>query len=528
MTIPTTDASFADLGANLNLTPGAEVPMLYASPLFQGASPTYSMNDMRGKVASQGYYSLIKFDGTNGSTSFPDYAKTFVCNFTGSATISTAQSRFNGASLYTDNTSTGFVLLNSPSNMPLASYSGDWTIEFFVFYINGGGVSRFISGFAGTVDSSIRFGGNALEAYYFEPPSSTFRYVAANLGSRPTNTWFHVAFVKQGTNLYLCYNGNRVGSTTCSSTAMAMNFFAVGNPGSEFFTGYLDEMRFSNFARYTEPTYPVPTQSYITTLQPYAIEYLVVGGGGSGGDAYGGGGAGGYVATTGNMTPGTAYTVTVGAGGASFNSNGAQSSFNASNAGGGRSDGGGGGSGRGGNPGLSGGGVGTTTSGGNLSIAGVDPGTTQAGGGGGGAGAGGSGGSTFGGYYARGGPGGAGLQWLNGVVYAGGGGGGALASYWCVPDGAYGGAGGSGGGGNGGSSFFGLDFGSNCRFESYSSSAGAANRGGGGGAGPSASSGGSGIVVIRYPGAQRGTGGTITSSGGFTYHTFNSSGTYTA
>jgi len=59
---------------------------------------------------------------------------------------------------------------------------------------------------------------------------------------------------------------------------------------------------------------------------------------------------------------------------------------------------------------------------------------------------------------------------------------------------------------------------------------GTANRGGGGGGGASASgaAGGSGIVIIRYAGAQRGTGGTVTSSGGFTYHTFTSSGTYTA
>jgi hypothetical protein len=46
--------------------------------------------------------------------------------------------------------------------------------------------------------------------------------------------------------------------------------------------------------------------------------------------------------------------------------------------------------------------------------------------------------------------------------------------------------------------------------------------------GPVAAAGGSGVVIIRYVGAQRGTGGTVTSSGGYTYHTFNSSGTYTA
>jgi hypothetical protein len=42
------------------------------------------------------------------------------------------------------------------------------------------------------------------------------------------------------------------------------------------------------------------------------------------------------------------------------------------------------------------------------------------------------------------------------------------------------------------------------------------------------SNGGSGVVIVRYLGAQRGTGGTVTSSGGYTYHTFTTSGTFTA
>jgi hypothetical protein len=64
--------------------------------------------------------------------------------------------------------------------------------------------------------------------------------------------------------------------------------------------------------------------------------------------------------------------------------------------------------------------------------------------------------------------------------------------------------------------------------------AGTANTGGGGGGfhNPTGSelgaTGGSGIVIIRYAGSQRGTGGTVVSSGGFTYHTFTTSGTFTA
>jgi hypothetical protein len=33
-------------------------------------------------------------------------------------------------------------------------------------------------------------------------------------------------------------------------------------------------------------------------------------------------------------------------------------------------------------------------------------------------------------------------------------------------------------------------------------------------------------VILRYLGTQRGSGGTVVSSGGYTYHTFTSSGTF--
>jgi hypothetical protein len=47
----------------------------------------------------------------------------------------------------------------------------------------------------------------------------------------------------------------------------------------------------------------------------------------------------------------------------------------------------------------------------------------------------------------------------------------------------------------------------------------------GGGAG---GSGGSGIVILRYVGSQRGTGGSVATTGGYTYHLFTGSGTFTA
>lgn len=267
MTIPSTNIYVEDFNSNMNKVSNSQFTFddLYR---FTGDSPMFKSNydvaNARNKInSSDGYYCLIKCDGANGATTVSDITKTFNLASMGTATISTAQSKFGGASLYTDNTGTSFTLGTTPTNLNLTSYSGDWTIEMFTYYQNGGsGVSRFISGFAGTYDSSVRFGGTQLHAYYFEPPGNDFRSIVYNLGSRPTNVWFHWAFVKHGTNLYLYYNGNRVGSTTCAGNAMAMNYFYVGQSATEFFTGYLDEIRFTNYARYTGTTYTVPTASY--------------------------------------------------------------------------------------------------------------------------------------------------------------------------------------------------------------------------------------------------------------------------
>jgi hypothetical protein len=63
------------------------------------------------------------------------------------------------------------------------------------------------------------------------------------------------------------------------------------------------------------------------------------------------------------------------------------------------------------------------------------------------------------------------------------------------------------------------------------SAPGVANTGGGAGGGWSGyggnAPGGSGVIIFKYAGGTAASGGTISASGGYTYHTFNSSGTFT-
>jgi hypothetical protein len=239
-----------------------------------------------------------------------------------------------------------------------------------------------------------------------------------------------------------------------------------------------------------------------TPTSNITADYLVVAGGGGGGNADGttynggGGGAGGLrctVTATGgggtlespiSLTASTAYTITIGAGGAS-NTPGENSSIlgtgltTITSIGGGRGKGANssadGGSGGGGSATSRAGGSRTTNQGydGGASTSGFD-----SGGGGGGAGAVGTAGASTGGN------GGAGVTTSisgSSVTYAGGGGGGAATP----------GSGGLGGGGAGGNP---------------TGTAGTANSGGGGGGVRdnvggqfrSGAAGGSGIVILRY------------------------------
>ena len=262
------------------------------------------------------------------------------------------------------------------------------------------------------------------------------------------------------------------------------------------------------------------TLSGLTIVVPLTVDYLVSAGGGGGASGYGGigsggGGAGGLRSSYGNstgtpawinettltLTPGTNYSVTVGAGssGSSYadggqGTSGSNSVFHSiTSVGGGyaRSYSAGGGSSA--NGGSGGGGTYNNTNPGSADTApvsghgggsGTAAGAAYGGGGGGGAGsAGGNGSSSIGGS------GGNGLQVNidgNNYYYGGGGGGGAGSGSQ--------GPGGSGVGGNGGAGSAG---------STATVNRGSGGGGGGGGAGGSSvgAGGSSGVVILRYPSA---------------------------
>jgi hypothetical protein len=308
--------------------------------------------------------------------------------------------------------------------------------------------------------------------------------------------------------------------------------FLLGNiapSSSQAYSGSLFFVRAYRTETLSVPYYnynPSKTRLQVNFKPPILARVLVVAGGGSGASNFGGGGggAGGFIETTIPLSI-TTYNVQVGGGGvAPSNSPAGQSGTNGSSSffsaapsiltaiGGGRggNENGGAGAGTIAGSGGSGGGAGSrynsSTVGQGTFGQGFNGGTGAFQGGGGGGGAAGSGSNAP--STSNGGNGGAGIaSTISGVLtyYAGGGGGGAN----FTP-----GTGGIGGGGNGANS---------------TGQPGSVNTGGGGGGsnGNRGGNGGSGIVIIRYSGPPIATGGTITSVGGDTIHTFTTTGSST-
>jgi len=295
------------------------------------------------------------------------------------------------------------------------------------------------------------------------------------------NKWTFVALVSAGRNgnfkaIYL--DGVLVTSSN-SSDGAAKTDLNIGQflGGSAYEKGKIDEFRIYNVVL-TQPQIQTVMNSVSggsETIFPSSIQVEVWGSGGGGGSNDSGGGAGGggggaYSSQTVSVTPGNNYTVTIGAFG--VYTPGGDSWFSTT-----------------GTVLAKGGGSGQNASA-------SAPGNGAAGG---------AASSGIGTIKWSGGNGG------NGVYPAGPGTGGGGGSAYTNANGgnASGGTGGAGTGyggtGNGGNGF-------------------APGGGGAGGAG----TGRPGMVIISYPtGSMNATGGTITTSGGNTIHTFTSSGTFT-
>jgi hypothetical protein len=190
---------------------------------------------------------LLRGDGTNGSTTIIDGSSSpkTVTAF-GNAQISTAQSKFGGASIAFDGTGD---YLTVASDAAFVFGTGDFTIELWIKTTDtvGGLVTR-IAGGAGNWDLFL-----IISNIYFQS-----QYELINLYNRSAtdildNNWHHVAACRSGTSHRLFYDGIQQGATVTDTTNYnGTGETRIGSDGYGDFNGYIDDLRITNgVARYT-------------------------------------------------------------------------------------------------------------------------------------------------------------------------------------------------------------------------------------------------------------------------------------
>jgi hypothetical protein len=221
-------------------------------------------------VAADPYYNnvslLLHGDGANGSTTIVDSSpspKTVTA--VGNAQISTAQSKFGGASIAFDDVTPSYLTLPTSADFAL----GDtWTVEGWMFCnVVGGGSDRnglFLLGaisLAGSLSIFIETGGD------FVVRAGTPGNDVIGTGQVLASQWqfWAVSCLSNVATIYL--NGQSVasGSVSGSVTAQAGRVASVGDGGLAAYNldGYIDDLRITKgvaryTANFTPPTAPFP------------------------------------------------------------------------------------------------------------------------------------------------------------------------------------------------------------------------------------------------------------------------------
>lgn len=245
------------LASGLEFYPSTESPIL--TRLIGGGFDSYT------KL-------LLHCDGANGSTVFTDdTGKTVTPN--GNAQISTAQSKFGGASGLFDGSGDYLSLADSED---WAFGSGDFTIDTWVRFSSVGGWQVFAS--QGSGDNSNRWylahNGTNLVFDVFTSGSSNISI--SNNWVPAANTFYHIALTRSGNNFRMFVDGVQVGTTQTNTNSIG-NYPGILAIGSETdagtaFNGHLDEIRISKgIARWTGNfTPPIAAYAGFSTNSPAA------------------------------------------------------------------------------------------------------------------------------------------------------------------------------------------------------------------------------------------------------------------
>jgi len=211
---------------------------------------------------------LLHGDGANGSTTITDSSPSpKAVTVFGNAQISTAQSKFGGASITFDGNGD---YLELPAAPDFAFGTGNFTVETWVYIssyhptqgyalidtIPVGGFGNRANAFVWVITTSGK-----LDVF----SDSSFRGLSTSIV--PLSQWVHLALVRNGTTWQYYINGVKDGTEYTYSQDLSLAQGALigrlGDSAAYFFNGYIDDVRITKgVARYTSnftpPTAPFP------------------------------------------------------------------------------------------------------------------------------------------------------------------------------------------------------------------------------------------------------------------------------
>ena len=187
----------------------------------------------------------------------------------GSVAVSSTQSKFGGSSMYFPGTS--YVRAPHNAMLDLSTGAPNFTVECWFYTANNTAAGPIVGKDwnAGTTNPSygIYLSGTATTLVYMiadGTSGSTYnQYIYTGIA---INTWYHVALVRNGSNMLSFLNGVLANTLTISITSKdAGTTFNIGtnNNAGNYFNGYIDEVRITKgIARYTS-NFTVPSAPFL-------------------------------------------------------------------------------------------------------------------------------------------------------------------------------------------------------------------------------------------------------------------------
>ena len=209
---------------------------------------------------------LLHCDGTDGATSTTDTSvggSTHTITFNGNAQLDTAQKKFGTSSLLLDGSGD---YLTAPDSDDFAIGSGSFTIDMQVrFDVTNRTQTLMARRDATNYEFQIIYQDTGFLGFYTSTNGTAHTSTESKVWTPTAGVWYHVAVIRTGTTMRAFINGTQLGadwtnSDTVANTTAVLGIGARSN-GLAPLDGRLDEVRFSNIARWTA-NFTAPTVAY--------------------------------------------------------------------------------------------------------------------------------------------------------------------------------------------------------------------------------------------------------------------------